>query len=84
MDSKHPTDQDLIAFVRNDPVKAAAELQRLRSLKAWLIATFEMAQTQLAKPMPDGLDLVGLMGEYAERSGVGRGTITAALSELKK
>lgn len=76
--------QELIAFVSNEPVKAAAELQRLRALKAWLITTLEMAQTQLTKPMPDGLDLVGVMGEYAERSGVGRGTIGAALSELKK
>lgn len=78
------SNQDLLTFVRNEPVKAAAELQRLRDLKAWLIQTLEMGQRQLEQPMPDKLDLVGLMGEYAERSGVGRGTIGAALAELKK
>lgn len=75
---------DLITFVRDNPIEAAAELQRLRSLKAWLIRTLEMGHRQLEKPMPEGLDVLDLMGEYAERSGVGRGTIGAALAELKK
>jgi hypothetical protein len=76
--------QDISNFVLDEPLKAAAELQRLRELKAWLIRTLEMGQRQLEKPMPEGLEIGDLMGEYAERSGVGRGTIGAALSELRK
>lgn len=78
------TNQELIAYVLDEPERAAAELHRLRALKAWLIRTLEMAHTQLEKPMPERLGIRELMGEYAERSGVGRGTIGAALAELKK
>lgn len=84
MDRKHPTDQTTITFVRDCPNEAAEELAKLRALKAWLIRTLEMGHRQLEKPMPEGLEIGDLMGEYAERSGVGRGTISAALAELKK
>jgi hypothetical protein len=77
-------DQSVITFVLDEPEKAAAELQQLRALKAWLIRTLEMGHAQLEKPMPEGLEIGDLMGEYAEPSGVGRGTISAALKELKK
>lgn len=77
-------DQTTITFVLDNPNEAAEELAKLRALKAWLIRTLEMGHRQLEKPMPEGLEIGDLMGEYAERSGVGRGTISAALAELKK
>lgn len=78
------SNQEIITFVLDCPNEAAEELAKLRALKAWLISTLEPVFAQLAKPMPDGLDLVGTMGEYAERSGLGRGAISAALDELQK
>lgn len=76
--------QNITTFVRENPIEAAAELQRLRELKAQLIRTLEMGLARLKQPMPQGLDVHKLMGEYAERSGAGSGTIIAALAELKK
>lgn len=84
MDSKRPTDQATIAFVLDYPNEAAEELAKLRALKAWLIQTLEPVHAQLQKPMPEGLSVYEQGGEYAERSGLGRGAIGVALAELKK
>jgi hypothetical protein len=79
-----PTDQTVITFVLDCPDEAADELAKLRALKAWLISTLEPVQAQLQKPMPEGLSVYEQGGEYAERSGLGRGAINAALEQLKK
>jgi hypothetical protein len=78
------SNQEIMAFVLDCPNEAAEELEQLRALKAWLIQTLEPALNQLLMPMPAGLDLLGMAGEYAERAGYARGAISAALDELKK
>lgn len=75
--------QDISNFVLDEPLKAAEELQRLRSLKARLIRTLEPAQAQLQKPVPAGLDMAATMHAYSERSGLGFGTINTALNMLR-
>lgn len=84
MDSKHPTDQTTIAFALDHPNEAAAELAKLRALKTWLITMLEPVHAQLKKSMPEGLSVIQQGAEYAERAGLGRGAISAALEQLKK
>jgi hypothetical protein len=78
------TDQSVITFVLDNPNEAADELAKLRALKSWLIEMHTLALNKLLEPMPAGLDMLGTLGEYAERSGLGRGAISAVLDELQK
>jgi hypothetical protein len=79
------SDQTIIAFVLDNPNEAAEELAQLRQLKAWLIITLQSAHRNLSAPMPAGLDdAMKQAGEYAERCGYARGTISSVLDELRK
>jgi hypothetical protein len=78
------SDQTTIAFVLDNPNEAAEELERLRQLRAWLIINLTSAHKHLLAPIPENLEPYQQHGEYAERCGYARGTIAAALDELKK
>lgn len=78
------SDQEIIDFVLDNPNEAADELAKLRRLKAWLIVSLTSAQKHLLAPMPDNLEPYQQHGEYAERCGYARGTISAALEQLQK
>lgn len=81
MDEQH---NELVAYVLDNPNEAAEELGQLRTLKAWLTTNLQSAYQHLAAPMPEHFKPHEQHGEYAERCGYARGTIAAALGELRK
>lgn len=77
------SDQEIITFVLDNPNEAAEELERLRKMQSDLITELTAALSQLDAPMPTGLELMALAGQYAERSGYAIATIRGALADLK-
>ncbi len=75
---------ELVGYVLDNPEEAALEIKRLRQLKTDLIPALQLALAHLTAPMPHGRDVMSQSGEYAERCGYARGTITFALEELQK
>lgn len=80
MDEKH---NEIMKYVLDEPEQAAREIGRMRKLKAELIADLKASLTRLDVPMPKGLELMALAGEYAERSGYATATIRFALKDLE-